>query len=98
MGLCLTGASPKPSRQGVVSAKQRRRKREGPAPLTSSMVHLATVEAEMPATPGRSLQCCSQHTDSGRSGWANRADMKRDGCMTSAVRAGRQRQRLAGQG
>lgn len=55
--------------------------------LTSSMVHLATAEAEMPATPGRSLQCCSQHTDSERSGWADRADMKRDWCMASAASA-----------
>lgn len=64
--------------------------------LTSSMVHLATVEAEMPATPGRSLQCCSQHTERERSGWADRADMKRDWCMTSLVRAAKQRRRLAG--
>lgn len=60
------------------------------------MVHLATVEAEIPATPGRSLQCCSQHTESERSGWADRADMKRDWCMTSVVSAGKQRQGLAG--
>ena len=52
----------------------------------------------MPATPGRSLQCCCQHTDSDRSGWADRADMKRDCCVTSAVSAARQRQRPAGQG
>lgn len=51
------------------------------------MVHLATVEAEMPATPGRSLQCCSQHTESERSGWADRADMKRDWCMASVASA-----------
>lgn len=66
------------------------------AELTSSMVHLATVEAEMPATPGRSLQCCSQHTERDRSGWADRDDMKKDWWMTSVVSAGKQRQRLAG--
>lgn len=55
--------------------------------LTSSMVHLATAEAEMPATPGRSLQCCSQHTDSERSGRADRADVKRDWCMASGASA-----------
>lgn len=77
------------SGRGVSSPK-------GPACLTSSMVHLATVEAEMPATPGRSLQCCSQHTESERSGWADRADMKRDWWMTSVVSAGKQRRKLAG--
>lgn len=97
-GFHLTGPFPEPSRRGMVRAKRRQRKREGSPPLTSSMVHLATVEAEMPATPGRSLQCCSQHTDSDRSGWADRADMKRDCCVTSVVSAARQRQRPAGQG
>lgn len=94
MGLHLTGPFPEPSCQGAVKAKEGQRKRDGSLPLTSSMVHLATVEAEMPATPGRSLQCCSQHTDSERSGWADRADMKRDWCVTSVVSAARQRQRL----
>lgn len=51
--------------------------------LTSSIVHLATVVAVMPATPGRSLQCCSQHSDRERSGWADRADMKSDWCILS---------------
>lgn len=75
---------------------QRRSGEGGAELLTSSMVHLATVEAEMPATPGRSLQCCSQHTERYRSGWADRDDMKKDWWMTSGVSAGKQRQRLAG--
>lgn len=49
----------------------------------------------MPATPGRSLQCCSQHMDSERSGWADRADMKRDWCTASGVSAA-SKKRLVG--
>lgn len=56
---------------------------------TSSMVHLETVEAEMPATPGNNLQCCSQHTESGRSAWVGKVDMKRDWCTTLGGRARR---------
>jgi len=52
------------------------------------MVHLATVVAVMPATPGRSLQCCSQQSDRERSGWADRADMKSDWCTLSEEIAG----------
>lgn len=52
------------------------------------MVHLATVVAVMPATPGRSLQCCSQQSDRERSGWADRADMKSDWCILSEEIAG----------
>lgn len=86
--LCLTRAIPEPSRQAAVRRQSRGQERGRVLALTSSMVHLATVEAEMPATPGRSLQCCSQHTDSERSGWADRADRKRDWCMASAASAG----------
>lgn len=95
--LCLK-ASPELSFQGLGRGQSRGGEREGPLLLTSSMVHLATAEAEMPATPGRSLQCCSQHTERERSGCADRADRKRDWGMASAVSAGRrrQRQRLAG--
>lgn len=57
------------------------------------MVHLETVEAEMPATPGRSLQCCSQPTENERLGWV---DMKRDWCTTLGGRARRQRQKRIG--
>lgn len=57
------------------------------------MVHLETMEAEMPATPGRSLQCCSQPIEKERSGWV---DTKRDWCTTLGGRAGRQRQKRMG--
>lgn len=52
------------------------------------MVHLATVDAVIPATPGRSLQCCSQQRDRERSGCADKADMKRDWCILSEEIAG----------
>lgn len=74
-----------------------RRKEEAEEGLcTSSMVHLETAEAEMPATPGNSLQCCSQHTDSGRSAWVGKVDMKRDWCTTLGGRARRQKQNMMG--
>lgn len=76
-----------PSGCGVVRGPSRGEEWGGVLALTSSMVHLATVEAEMPATPGRSLQCCSQHTDSERSGRADRADVKRDWCVASGASA-----------
>lgn len=91
----VSGAASSSAREGVLVRGQSRGG-EGAELLTSSMVHLATVEAEMPATPGRSLQCCSQHTERDRSGWADRDDMKKDWWMTSVVSAGKQRQRLAG--
>lgn len=70
-----------------------------PKHLTSSMVHLATVAAVMPATPGSSLQCCSQHRDRERSGWADRADMKSDWCILSEEIAGDKAQHvIQGQG
>lgn len=65
-----------------------------PKHLTSSIVHLATVAAVMPATPGSSLQCCSQHRDRERSGWAERADMKSDWCMLSEEIAGDKAQHM----
>jgi hypothetical protein len=81
--------------EGEGGQKEEERAEEGH--LTSSMVHFETVEAEMPATPGSSLQCCSQHTESERSGWADKADMKSDWCTTLGGRAAKQRQRLASQ-
>lgn len=48
----------------------------------------------MPATPGKSLQCCSQHTESERSGWDDKVDMKRDWCTTLGGRARRQKQKM----
>lgn len=60
------------------------------------MVHLETVEAEIPATPGRSLHCCSQHRENERSGWVAKLDMKRDWCTTLGGRARGQKQRTVG--
>lgn len=56
------------------------------------MVHLETVEAEIPATPGKSLQCCSQQRENERSGWVAKVDMKRDWCTTLGGRARREKQ------
>ena len=46
--------------------------------LTSSAVQWATRLACTPATPGSSLQCCSQHRGRSRPGWADIADRNTD--------------------
>ncbi len=48
--------------------------------LTSWTVQWVTRLAWTPATPGRSLQCCSQHSGRSRLGWADMAERKTDWC------------------